>query len=867
MKINFALIGLAAAQSGDDDTYDYGYDDSAASSERWESVHAVNHGVTFTQFDGKTSGQYTPDNFVRALKLSCWNSNMIRDMNNDNKFHKYTFTAGTPLDEIPDDHTLRAEGDLRTGMNHQYGFEHLDDTRTENLITTAKNDDTTTRDTEDADYSIHLPASGVDQYTKWGYQSDTMMRHESDGYSPNVVVYHFGHGDNMENLDNRPDKFSDTNGAGVGFPADFHGYKDDWRYSLRMGGCLYEATNWIYDADSFHRTGRLTYTGDRQFYRTPFDGGSDYPTTGSYFADVHWVHVFNAHIYPWHNTGYYSGAANPTNDSIERKQDHTSEFLTNNGVTPLLSKSARTLEDFNVVMANPTYEGHGFLNFVATYHDHVDAISHSGSHINWVGYRFTSTIRGQANDLSDPDADLNCETLRDSRIDLGGGSPDLDRTDVEEYYRCGAAIYENFGDWYFRPAQKYESKENDTPNSHDMNFWAYIMPINYDSALSTMWDFTSTFYDVASDGSPGFAISSFPHNELGKDFRFNIRTLHMMGGGVSKTERYMDLLQDSDKSTTLLTSSTFIWSYYFYAVDTIHIAFPEYVGRVNHCHTDTHRNDVHCTAPDFLGIQDIIIDGVTMKKFATPDNPYSQYDTRAGADTRQQYAREEIMGEDDETRATLLHYSTHFGGTLGDANHHQTYCNGATYQASDTDFNPNPSGLSELHQPVKPCASWCQIGVAGRQTCGRVLKIENLLRTYDELHLRQYGTIQEIWVQLMYAYVESFDPVTRPVALASAATGVESPFPNVFFSAPEVMGIKAECDNGANYKCRGYMSDEHQPYGGSRDEDQRVYGNYQAQRTAYENNADREFGAGENDYHSDSLYPVNNYREQLPSGK
>ena len=119
----------------------------------------------------------------------------------------------------------------------------------------------------------------------------------------------------------------------------------------------------------------------------------------------------------------------------------------------------------------------------------------------------------------------------------------------------------------------------------------------------------------------------------------------------------------------------------------------------------------------------------------------------------------------------------------------------------------------------------------------------------------------------MYAYVESFDPVTRPVAAASDATGVESPFPNVFFSAPEVMGIKAECDNVNNYKCRGYMSDEHQPYGGSRVEDQRVYGNYQAQINAYQANTDREFGAGENDYHSDSLYPVNNYREQLPSGK
>merc|ERR1712176_527044 len=351
MKINFALLGLAAAQSGDAKDYDYDYP-SASQEDRWEFAN----GVTFTTFNSKTTQNVAAANFVRALKLSCWNSNMIRDMNNDNKFHRYQFAAGTPIDEIPQDHFLKAHGDLTTGMNHQYGFEHLGDTRTENpayINPPAKNDDGRTRDTEDPNYSIHRPAAGVDQYTKWGYQSDTMMRHESDGYDPNVVVYHFGHGDNKDNLANRPDEYSDT--SSTGYPSDFHGYKDDWRYSLRMGGCLYEATNWIYDKGSFHRTGRLTYTGDRQFYPNLFDNGStEYPTTGSYFADVHWVHVFNAHIYPWHKTGYYTSGANSDNDSIQRSEGKTSEFG-----TAQISKSARTLEDFNVVMANPTYEGHG----------------------------------------------------------------------------------------------------------------------------------------------------------------------------------------------------------------------------------------------------------------------------------------------------------------------------------------------------------------------------------------------------------------------------------------------------------------------------------------------------------------------------
>jgi len=123
------------------------------------------------------------------------------------------------------------------------------------------------------------------------------------------------------------------------------------------------------------------------------------------------------------------------------------------------------------------------------------------------------------------------------------------------------------------------------------------------------------------------------------------------------------------------------------------------------------------------------------------------------------------------------------------------------------------------------------------------LKIENLLQTYDELHMRQYGTIQEVWVQLMYAYQEGFDEGT----VGSSSKGAESPFPNIFFSAPEVVGIHADCPND-NFKCRGYMTDEHQPYGGARENNNRVYNN---------RNSGHTIGAGTNEMHADSVYPAN----------
>merc|ERR1719420_2660363 len=112
----------------------------------------------------------------------------------------------------------------------------------------------------------------------------------------------------------------------------------------------------------------------------------------------------------------------------------------------------------------------------------------------------------------------------------------------------------------------------------------------------------------------------------------------------------------------------------------------------------------------------------------------------------------------------------------------------------------NFQGYTDSYQPLKPCASWCALDVYGaagevatgvgvdhsRQAvsggavtghssivqasetlskyggiCGRVLRIDGLLQTYDELHNRQYGTIQEIWVQLQYAYQESLDDSDR----------------------------------------------------------------------------------------------------------
>lgn len=1250
MKINFGLLGLAAAQSGDDRWEDSSYDYNDSGADRWSnenswSLDEATAGVTFGVMERVTK-QQNSEHFQKALKLSCWNSNMIRDMNNDNKFSVYfndqveykrfTPTTGqadttTGFDDMSWNYAI---GDLRTGMNHQYGFENADATnrydntgRQEAAATDAagqaiRNENRLRHHDEENNTHVSQPvaahstikvfkdtASGADGFNdqsvrpagkhtfrKWGYQSDNVERAASDGYAANTVVYHFGHHDNKDNLANRPDQYHTTADQQA---KDFDGFKDDWRFSLRMGGCLYEAARWVYDENSFHKTSRLTYTDDTLFMNDPFNpmDGSDIfgahqygnlgtsgassaasgalgatysgvqefnsnfaaaggaagatggafqtgatgvaftvlgqanvpsagsaaagafstatgseqtvwavgdcngttceqhnvatPSSGGVFADVHWVHVFNAHIFPLRDVGYYQydqslgiGNVNEENDSITSRDGYGyniygsdangwhvlrdvwglagvstsdypdggnagyvgttsvggtqhadtfhNQFATINvgqdsvdgagagyqpmtagsygyatDMVPILTKTRRKIEDFNVVMANPTYEGHGFLNFVATYHDHtenfVDPNSGTiaaGSWYRQVGKRFLSTIGGLT--TASTNQRRVCRALKDG-ID-GYRKYNLPPTAVAvpptgnhddpfqaplgpgaagnyEEQRCGAAIYENFGDWFLRPAQTYlaynkmdeiltaagtdgwateacgaaaatdltggGTAAGDAMQTYSCltgmatyNYWAFILSESYDPVAQVaeanlkheLWRAGSSHYDRQGDVGRGFAISSFPHNELGKDFRFNIRTLHNMGNGVAKQYYQIQNLVSGQGQhsgvadavpstggmlTSHLNTDETVWSYYFYAVDTIKIAFPEFVARVNHCHTNSHRADGHCTTvndpenngadtatngsaangvneqenvhesypgyaegypKNLFGFQPIIIDGVTMKH--TDTNYDSRNQNADGTNYARQYSFMHGLRRDDHTRATLHYLDNDFVGedkSLNEGHTTNAMCSDTTAMTqtafkfnhssglSDGGGDGEPYGYTETHQPAKPCATWCaldtfaadnvvltgegfdnarhtasggnvdtwrnQVAASAANSrsqfggfCGRVLRIDGLLQTYDELHNRQYGVLQEIWVQLQYAYQETLDDSARVTAGNTAFSTIQSPFPNVFFSAPEVVDIRGYCPQ-SNMKCRGYLSDQHQAYGGSRTHAQRVHWN------------------------------------------
>lgn len=698
MKLNFGLLGIALAQSGDyvDDSserHDYSYDYNVGHHHHNHHNHfGHDHHYSFNNhysFGGKAFTSTTKH--VQATRLSCWNSNSLRDMNHDGKFY---------------DHTE----DKYHHYNHQYGFEneYYHQGNHESGALQDFGDNVHPSRLIDVDDNNHN-TNAVDPQ-KWGYQSDNRD-----------AKYHYGH--HLHDKDvgtnyNRPHHHQIASDKGS-----FDGVVDDWRYSLRHAGCLYEVPDYFYGAETFNKKRFLSYSDDEHAYPSTTVNQDQSGTN----TRVHWVHVFNAHIHISDGTAdEFAPVAKTTGFN---GYCHAS---TANPITENTCFDGDRIHTFAVVMANPTYEGLGFLNFVATYHDKFDPTTSDG----YRGHRFKSNF---------------------------------DKS----------ALYENSGYWHL---SSIGTNMGGSPTWH----------LPCDNTVNGCD--TTTWSGGVAGLHRGLAISSFPHNQLGKDFRFNIRTLHQMGDGYQRA-----ILRDNDDSENIA------YSYFFYAISTISITFPEYVGHVNDCWRQ--RNKDQCTSDM---VHQIIVDQSSVQ--TTSKSPQNK------------------LGD--------IAYGNHqLAATLTDSDKNDAYFHRCVDGSDITD------GFFQYNN----CASWCKnsgqylnghnsitqstiTNHAGGSNnfCGDTLTISGILQTYDELHLRQYGTIQEIWVQLMYAYShpteytdvnietskdENGDPVMEDKK--AVAQGFESPFPNVFFSAPQVLAVKGSCTDTTYGKCDGYTRIQNVPYAGA----------------------------------------------------
>jgi len=324
---------------------------------------------------------------------------------------------------------------------------------------------------ESGDYSDYeAPATGgEDRWDSWGSDNNFLMGtgERAYGSSQTVQAVTCWESNNMGDLRH----YNTQNDDGFGWSNVHHGHDqaadsnivtgDESDYQIgtvyidhgntnkvdqhsaeafdnRYSGCIYEVDGWTYSSTTYNEKFEVTYGWN----------GSAVDQSGldSSFSDsirINWWHYFNAHVFA-------GGSA----------QTHY------------------------IAMANPQYEGLGYLNFIATF-----AKAPSGQ--NTFGTNKYYSDRNHFN-----------HNVEDT---------------VTDNYSAGGAFEVKPGtgeEWYS----------------------------TYDGSSPKTW-------------TEQAALSSFPHNDLGKDFRFNVRVLHKGGDGDPTDTNGKD-------------------SYYFYKINEITITFP-----------------------------------------------------------------------------------------------------------------------------------------------------------------------------------------------------------------------------------------------------------------------------------------------------
>lgn len=290
------------------------------------------------------------------------------------------------------------------------------------------------------------PAETVQAVTCWESNNMGDLRHwrtqNDDGFGWGNI--HHGHDQAADQADLTTDDadyqvgtwFEEMDTTGVN-NLDMHSVL---AFDNRYSGCIYEVANWDYSATSYNTNWSVQYGWDGT---TNTATGTD-ASVANMTIRPNWWHYFNAHIVfdPSSTHGYGT------------------HFI---------------------AMANPSYEGLGFLNFIVTFARTIDT--------TWTD---AAGIRGTVN-----------HNVKQTVTDLFSGGyvfkiePGTQGTPAEEWYS----------------------------------------------------EYTGTDWDEKP------AISSFPHNDLGKDFRFNIRVLHKGGEGDPSAAGTKD-------------------SYYFFKINKIDIEFP-----------------------------------------------------------------------------------------------------------------------------------------------------------------------------------------------------------------------------------------------------------------------------------------------------
>jgi len=594
-------------------------------------------------------------------------------------------------------------------------------------------------------------------------------------------LYQFGH-DTYNNEFHNPD-LDDNSTRGTRWT----NYKQ-----ARHAGCLYEKSNWVYGHDTF----------DKVFLASYYQGYGDYdraaatPTYHNAYEETSasldnvrgagevepvWWHFFNAHILP-NNQG---GAATvPVNNVLPS----AAAFL-----QPDQQKS------IPLVMANPAYEGLGYLNFVVEYKNKDKQVGDSylefidsspGTFTNVEAYQSVETYR-KINDCT-ASAGQEC---------AGWGN------NLNSWQGVHGAYYYDLwmGSWLINMGRDNNAG---TGGQEAERQWT-IFPLKADGT-STTGDWSETVdgwsmdtYDRTADGATAWStnydlvVSSFPHNNLGKDFRFNLRLLMSIkdtGGDQPATSGFRE---DG-------TANNF-FSYYFYKINKIQIDFP-----FNVAYALYHEGRGDGTTTTGTRIDSGI---ATEGKWWETLNQDADNHPGKGAGADYKKPLDGSTAENTNTFSSTnkgLDYQFMHRSAADDNKNIIPPVDLGTHAGPNGEFH-RIRGYIKSEATLTNAPDWCDSNDDGRnivleQLCGKQFFIEGLMNTYDERR-GQRGTYQEIWVQLQYAIgTDGRDGRTGcangDASCDAANDPFQSPWPYNHFMASEIVKIIATCDltdvNNAN---------------------------------------------------------------------
>lgn len=609
-------------------------------------------------------------------------------------------------------------------------------------------------------------AGGLQATDTTANQEDPVQRSGLGG------LYQFGHDtyadeDHNEKLDNQ---------STVGTQW-FH-YKQ-----ARHAGCLYEKSDWHYGHDTFDKVFVANYY---QGY-ADFNNGASAPAfndgTDAGKVQPIWWHFFNAHVLP-----------NNADGDAQYPVSQTAPTDTTNYLNPLTQKS------IPLVMANPAYEGLGYLNFVVEYkyldisvgEDYKEFIDSSagGAATLAAAYQAKQTYR-KINDCSESDGQECSGHVEGVSNNSWNG--------VHGHYYYDLYM----GTW---------SITGSTDNGRERTWSTYPFESDGTSVIDlfteTVSDFEMDLYSSSGDvnwsATSDLVVSSFPHNNLGKDFRFNLRVL-MRTHHASEAKRTVNLGG---------TNNSNFHSYYFYKINDIQIDFP-----FNVAYALYHENrDGSATTGARLSVPDPSTD----EWWKTLNNDKSNHPGYNVGGNPATYLKELDAATITGNQNTLTQDTTN----VDDYQFmHRSAANVNMNIIPPVDLGthaPNGGGFHRIRGFIQPqaaasltngvAADWCQGSSQGgddvdlERLCGKNFHIKGLLNTYDERR-GQRGTYQEIWVQLQYALgTKGRDARTicsgNLDSRCDASHPVQSPWPYLHFMASEIVSIQAVCNtndvNNAN---------------------------------------------------------------------